>query len=80
MATRRKPSEMLVERLRGEGYAIADDYTFNRCRPGHLQRATGAWSWYIQSGGGCVGSPDSVAVCLGAKKLECDQNGTIYAE
>jgi hypothetical protein len=59
--------EKFVVRLREYGYPIPKKYSFQRCRPGHWQRAAGAWSWSIHWKNGHCGSSDSVKRCLKSK-------------
>lgn len=68
--TRPSSVELLVELCRSLGFVIpAGAWKFERLRPGHWQRSSGAWSWRLTwSVGGAheCGSPDSVAACLKA--------------
>lgn len=69
---RKSSVERLVQKLRKYGYHIGDGWLFTRHRPGHWQRAAGAWAWSIRwQPAGEIGSPDSVRRLLKAKGF-CD--------
>lgn len=78
---RRKSSvELLVDKLRAFGIGIPRKYIFRRCRPGHWQRAAGAFSWTISWKYGTIGSPENVECCV-RFPIEWGPHGdTIYAD
>lgn len=81
MTKRKTLVERLVDRLRQQGWKIPKKYKFVRCRPGHWQRAAGAYSWVLfWDLAHSIGSPDSVAACVKAKKLVVSRHGDLYAE
>jgi len=66
---KRRPSVLLIERLRREGDIPQEGNAFfERLRPGYWQRSEGAWSWLVTCGAIQVGSADSVAACLKSKE------------
>ena len=81
-----KVSEQLIERLTAEGHIPEGATpTFQRLRPGHWQRAAGAWVWQVTyqwpgGGVGYVGSGDTATACLKATKLEPVGNDELVAE
>ena len=62
------------------GVVFGPGTEFRSHNPGRWQKAAGAWSWSFSGDGVDVGSPDTVAECLKATRLERGSHGTIYAE
>ncbi len=83
MSERKRDSELLLERLKREGFIAQDgDVRFTRLYPGHWQRSAGAWVWSVsglRDDGSFfeVGSCWRVGDCLRASELCWGSNGSI---